>query len=247
MPSVRLHTVALLETQGADLARLDALREGLPVEVPADEHEAGLAGLPLLPRELLLEAALEYHVHPLEHVLTRIAFDREDALVAEEVARLRLHERPDPHPELEEVELALEAHARGAHRRVVLVFPLRVQELRVHVHHALHVEGPDVEELRRVHLAEQRVDDVDVAVDLLDLLLDLCERVFIHKVALVQQDAVCKCNLLDGLILNTLRLLFSQVLQYVFRINDSDDGIEMVAALHVIIDEKRLRHRCWIG
>mmetsp|Transcript_19250 Transcript_19250/g.50842 ORF Transcript_19250/g.50842 Transcript_19250/m.50842 type:complete len:217 (+) Transcript_19250:811-1461(+) len=67
------------------------------------------------------------------------------------------------------------------------------------------------------------------------------------QVALVQDDAVCKRNLLDGLVLRAFRLFLIQVLLDVRRIHHGDDPVQAVLGLDVVVYEEGLGHRCGIG
>mmetsp|Transcript_51197 Transcript_51197/g.111560 ORF Transcript_51197/g.111560 Transcript_51197/m.111560 type:complete len:350 (-) Transcript_51197:122-1171(-) len=72
-------------------------------------------------------------------------------------------------------------------------------------------------------------------------------RALADQVALVQDDAVCKRNLLDGLVLRALWLLLVQVLHDVRRVHHGDDPVQAVLGLDVVIYEEGLRHWCGIG
>mmetsp|Transcript_51010 Transcript_51010/g.114695 ORF Transcript_51010/g.114695 Transcript_51010/m.114695 type:complete len:218 (-) Transcript_51010:327-980(-) len=194
-----------------------------------------------------LKVPREEHVHALEDVLRAGASDRKDSFVTEEVVGLCEHDLADPHLQLHVVELSLKTHAHRADRGVVLVVPLRVQKLRVHLHHTLDVEGADVQELRGVSLAVLCGNNVGVLVDGLDGLLHFIQLVLVHEVALVQQYAVSEGDLLDGLVLDPLGLLLAEMLQDMLRINDRDDAVEMIAAQHILLHKEGLRHWCGVS
>ncbi|CAM9222385.1 unnamed protein product, partial [Ectocarpus sp. 4 AP-2014] len=68
-----------------------------------------------------------------------------------------------------------------------------------------------------------------------------------QQVGLVQDDEVGEGDLLDGLVLDILRLLLVQMLLHVCRVDDCHDAVQTVLLLHLVIDEKGLRHGGGVG
>src|ERR1700688_690333 len=93
---------------GADESSQAALEAGPDARLgqfPADEHDAALALLVVLPRALMV--AVENHVHALEHEALGISFEGEDALAAQDVLAFLLHQGLHPGEELVRVERRL--------------------------------------------------------------------------------------------------------------------------------------------
>src|SRR5712692_7935662 len=83
-------------------AALEALADPLRRQVAADEDDAALALLALLPRALMI--AVEDHVHALAHEALVVALEREDALAAQDARAILLHQVLHPRKELVRVE-----------------------------------------------------------------------------------------------------------------------------------------------
>ena len=103
-------------------AALEAVGEGVPVEVATDEDEL-VGARRAAPR--LVQLAVEQHVNALEHEPVRLVLDRQHALHAEDVRALLLEQFAHPGVQLLRVEFARERDADARHRRVVNVVGLR--------------------------------------------------------------------------------------------------------------------------
>mmetsp|Transcript_1629 Transcript_1629/g.3548 ORF Transcript_1629/g.3548 Transcript_1629/m.3548 type:complete len:202 (+) Transcript_1629:805-1410(+) len=128
----------------------------------------------------------------------------------------------------------------------MLVLSIGVEELGVHRQHAVEVERSDAQKLARVDHRVLSAEDLGVGVDALDLLLELVELGRLHEIGLVQQDAVCKGNLLHCLVLNSLRLLLLQVFHAVLAVDNCDNAVELVLGADEVINKEGLGHWCWI-
>src|SRR5262245_2832428 len=84
-------------------AGLEARLDFPAIELAPDEHEAVVAGR-AAPRSL--ELAVEHHVHAVEDVAAVLILEIEDALHAEDVLALALHQIVEPLVELAAVEQA---------------------------------------------------------------------------------------------------------------------------------------------
>mmetsp|Transcript_27592 Transcript_27592/g.70014 ORF Transcript_27592/g.70014 Transcript_27592/m.70014 type:complete len:416 (-) Transcript_27592:227-1474(-) len=231
------------------LAVLEALDESSLVQVAPDEDKLAVSLLAILPRGLL-KAALEDHVHPLEHKLLLHAPDREHALVAEEVHG-RLHvanEAPDVALELADADLPDKLAGAGADGVIVLMFAIDVEELGVHLEDTVELEGANVEDILRVNLGLLAAEDLGVAIDGADAILDLLERlllvsdgvVILDEVDLVEEDAVGKGELLLRLVFDALGLDLVEVLDDVLCVDEGADAVEGVHVLDVVVDEEGL-------
>eukprot|EP00630_Chrysocystis_fragilis_P006225 CAMPEP_0197388698 /NCGR_PEP_ID=MMETSP1165-20131217/1214_1 /TAXON_ID=284809 /ORGANISM="Chrysocystis fragilis, Strain CCMP3189" /LENGTH=417 /DNA_ID=CAMNT_0042914049 /DNA_START=325 /DNA_END=1574 /DNA_ORIENTATION=- len=240
--------VANLEAElVVDFAGKEALLEFVVVEVAADEDEATLAGLAFLPGVVAVEAALEEHVDALEDELVVHADDGEEALVPKEVLALGDEDAVDEGLEAVDVDLALELEADGGDGRVVLVLAVGVEKLGVHRDDALEREGLDAEEELWVDLRLLRAVDGCLAVDGLDLLLDLAQDGLVDQVDLVEENAVREGDLLDRLVLDALGLDLVEVLHRVGRVDYGHDAVEPVQDLDVVVDEEGLGDRGRVG
>ena len=129
----------------------------------------------------------------------------------------------------------------------MLVLGFGVKEFRIHFEGSLEVKGADVDEFIRVNDAVLGPGDGSEGVDGLDTGLNLSQPVLVNKVNFVEHDAVGEGQLFDGFVLNALGFFFVQMLNDVFRINNGDDAVEVVALSHPLVDEERLCDRGRIG
>mmetsp|Transcript_719 Transcript_719/g.2177 ORF Transcript_719/g.2177 Transcript_719/m.2177 type:complete len:250 (-) Transcript_719:7-756(-) len=127
------------------------------------------------------------------------------------------------------------------------MFTICVEKLWVHLQNALQVKRSDVQELQGIDLGVLRAEDFSVLVHALQLGLELVQLIRFHQVSLVQQDAVCKGNLLCTLVFHTLRLLLLQVLHYVLGIHNCDNAVQLVLLLDEVINKECLRNGCRIS
>src|SRR5215470_16282774 len=95
----------------------------------ADEDDAAFAFLARLPRALVV--AVENHVHALEHEALVIVLERKDALAAQNVRPLDLHELLHPGKELVGVERLVGFERDRLHLLVVIVFQTAVVMVRM--------------------------------------------------------------------------------------------------------------------
>src|SRR5215472_21749 len=93
-------------------------------QLAADEDDAAFAFLARLPRALVV--AVENHVHALEHEALVIVLERKDALAAQNVRPLNLHELLHPGKELVGVERLVGFERDRLHLLVVIVFQTAV-------------------------------------------------------------------------------------------------------------------------
>mmetsp|Transcript_19262 Transcript_19262/g.44278 ORF Transcript_19262/g.44278 Transcript_19262/m.44278 type:complete len:439 (-) Transcript_19262:38-1354(-) len=234
----------VLEALVAGILRIDArhetLFELLVIQVLANEGQLVDTRLVRIPR--LGEVAIEDHVHCLVDKLGVVASDGEHALHAEDVRPLVLQQVTHPRLDQVEVEAAWCIDPEARHTRVMLVAAVGVEKLRVHLERAREVKPFDVEDTIDGHLRVGAALDRRELVDVTQSLRDALELLLVgNKVALVQQQPVRKRDLLDRLVLSTLRLLFVQVLLNVLRVNHGDDTVEPRKRLDLIVNKKSLR------
>mmetsp|Transcript_38520 Transcript_38520/g.116456 ORF Transcript_38520/g.116456 Transcript_38520/m.116456 type:complete len:373 (+) Transcript_38520:225-1343(+) len=242
----RKHLVPNLKAQlGVDFALEEAVDETLLVQVLPDENKTALALLVLAP--IALEIASVNHTDTLEDILGGGAVDIENALVTVEVGPVLAQHQPNPTLHEIHVQWRVEFGTATCHRRVVLVLPIRVQELRVHLQHAVEAERVHVNQMLRIDFAVLGPENLHGGVDLLYPLLDRRQLLLLDQVRLVQQNAVREGHLLHRLVLNSLRLLLVQPRNDVLGVYHCDDAIEAVHALDVVVYEESLRNWRWVG
>src|ERR1700736_3318021 len=100
-------------------AALEPLADLLLRQIAADEDDAALALLALLPRALMI--AVEDHVHALEHEALVVVLEGEDALAAQDARSHLLHEVLHPGKELVRVEQPVGPKRQRLHLLVVIV------------------------------------------------------------------------------------------------------------------------------
>src|SRR5215469_11835167 len=98
-------------------------------QLAADEDDAAFAFLARLPRALVV--AIENHVHALEHEALVVVLERQDALAAQNVRPLDLHELLHPGKELVGVERPVGLERDRLHLLVVIVFQTAVVMVRM--------------------------------------------------------------------------------------------------------------------
>mmetsp|Transcript_8276 Transcript_8276/g.27237 ORF Transcript_8276/g.27237 Transcript_8276/m.27237 type:complete len:252 (+) Transcript_8276:97-852(+) len=225
-----------LDDAGADL-RL----EEDAVDVASDEDDLGdarLAGLPLG----LGRAEVDLLVHALEDKLgVALARKRQHALGAVEVGGARLEQLGHEHIELWNIEETLDGDAaRGDHGQVVhRAGEVAAEQLGVELRATVDVERGQADELREVDDGPRRVDDHGEAVDGLDRVVDGLELVGGDEVALVQQDAVRKGDLLDGLVDGAVGLDLLQVAPDVLRVGEADDRVDQEVVVDPLVRLER--------
>src|SRR6516164_4211156 len=224
-------------------------------QLAADEDDAAFAFLARLPRALVV--AIENHVHALEHEALVVVLERQDALAAQDVRPLDLHELLHPGKELVRVERLVGLERDRLHLFVVIVFqatvvmmrmimivlvtmvvmPAVAEEFRLDLHDAVKVEGIAPEHLRQRNPAALGLVQLGVGVDAADARLHLAERVGLDQVGLVEQDDVGERDL----VLRLGRVL-EAVLQP-FGVGDRDHRVELGLAADIVVHEEGLRHR----
>src|SRR5215471_17712820 len=98
-------------------------------QLAADEDDAAFAFLARLPRALVV--AIENHVHALEHEALVVVLERQDALAAQNVRPLDLHELLHPGKELVGVERLVGLERDRLHLFVVIVLQTAVVMVRM--------------------------------------------------------------------------------------------------------------------
>src|SRR6516225_4856321 len=228
-------------------------------QLAADEDDAAFAFLARLPRTLVV--AVEDHVHALKHEALVVVLERQDALAAQNVRPLDLHELLHPRKELVGVERLVGLERDRLHLLVVIVFQTAVvmmrmtmpmtmivvvivvmvsavaEEFRLDLHDAVEVEGIAPEHLRQGNPAALGLVQLGVRIDAADARLHLAERVGLDQVGLVEQDDVGERDL----VLRLGRVL-ETVLQP-FGVGDRDHRVELGLAADIVVHEERLRHR----
>src|SRR5215469_11968959 len=230
-------------------------------QLAADEDDAAFAFLARLPRALVV--AIENHVHALEHEALVVVLERQDALAAQDVRPLDLHELLHPGKELVGVERLVGLERDRLHLFVVIVFQATVvmmrmimimpmtmivvvimvmmtavaEEFRLDLHDAVEVEGIAAEHLRQRNPAALGLVQLGVGVDAADARLHLAERVGLDQIGLVEQDHVGERDLVLR-----LRRVLEPVLQP-FGVCDRDHRVELGLAADIVVHEERLRHR----
>src|SRR5262245_21883816 len=188
-------------------ATREALRNLLPVELAADEHDPvdslfgrgpGAAGPPL-----------EIPMHALQQELIIVALEIEDGLHPKHpIAELADH-RAEPGADLETVERARLLDADGVDVLQVIVMPvamvmlvtmlMRVMKLSLLRELVREIDAADVEDLGKIDLRIPRPLNLRDLVEAADLLLGLVELLRRGQVDLVEHDQVGKGDLLAGL------------------------------------------------
>src|SRR5215472_2218618 len=234
-------------------------------QLAADEDDAAFAFLARLPRALVV--AIENHVHALEHEALVVVLERQDALAAQNVRSLDLHELLHPGKELVGVERPVGLERDRLHLLVVIVFQTAVvmvrmimpmpmpmimivvvivivvmvsavaEEFRLDLHDAVEVEGIAPEHLRQGNPAALGLVQLGVRIDAADARLHLAERVGFDQIGLVEQDDVGERDLIL-----CLRRVLEAVLQPL-GVGDRDHRVELGLAADIVVHEERLRHR----
>src|SRR5215470_4819984 len=228
-------------------------------QLAADEDDAAFAFLARLPRALVV--AIENHVHALEHEALVIVLERQDALAAQNVRPLDLHELLHPGEKLVGVERLVGLERDRLHLFVVIVFQPAVvmvrmimimsmivivivvmmttvaEEFRLELHDAVEIESITPEHLRQRNPAALGLVQLGVGVDPADARLHFAERVGLDQIGLVEQDDVGERDLIL-----CLRRVLEAVLQP-FGVGDRDHRVEPGVAADIVVHEERLRHR----
>src|SRR6266404_4328232 len=228
-------------------------------QLAADEDDAAFAFLARLPGALVI--AVENHVHALKHEALVVVLERQDALAAQNVRPLDLHELLHPRKELVGVERLVGLERDRLHLFVVIVFQTTVvmvrmtmpmivvvvvvvvmvtvaaQEFRLDLHDAVEVEGIAPEHLRQGNPAALGLVQLGVRIDAADARLHLAERVGLDQIGLVEQDDVGERDLVLR-----LRRVLEAVLQP-SGVGDRDHRVELGLAADIVVHEERLRHR----
>src|SRR5262249_6609506 len=183
-------------------------------QLAADEDDAAFAFLARLPRALMV--AVENHVHALEHEALVVVLERQDALAAQNVRPLDLHELLHPREKLVRVERLVGLERDRLHLFVVIVFQTVVvmmrmimtmpmtmvvvvtmvmvttvaEEFRLDLHDAVEVEGIAPEHLRQRNPAALGLVQLGVGIDAADACLHFAECVGFDQIGLVEQDDV---------------------------------------------------------
>src|SRR5262252_5303546 len=228
-------------------------------QLAADEDDAAFAFLARLPRALVV--AVENHVHALEHEALVIVLERQDALAAQNVRPLDLHELLHPGKELVGVERLVGLERDRLHLLVVIVFQTAVvmvrmimpmimimivimvmmttvaEEFWLDLHDAVEIESITPDHLRQRNPAALGLVQLGVGIDPADARLHFAERVGFDQIGLVEQDHVGECDLIL-----CLRRVLEAVLQPL-GIGDRDHRVELGLAADIVVHEERLRHR----
>src|SRR5262249_52073926 len=249
-------------------AALEAGPDLLFRQLLADEHDAALALLAVLPGALVI--AVEDHVHALEHEALGIVLEREDALGTQDRRPVFGDELLDPGEEPVGVERLVGLQRQRLHVLVVIVLEpvvarivivvvvvavmmivvlimvmivtvLAFEERRLDVEDAVEIEGIAAEHLGQGNGAALCLVQPRILVDGADARLDLGELVPADEVGLVEQDDVGEGDLV---------LRFGGVLEAFaqpFGVRDGDHGVELGAPVDVAVGEDRLRDRRGVG
>src|SRR5262245_61916056 len=230
-------------------------------QLAADEDDAAFTLLARLPWALVV--AVENHVHALEHEALVVVLERQDALAAQNVRPLDLHELLHPGEKLVGVERPVGLERDRLHLFVVIVFQSAVvmvgmimimpmvvivfvivrrgnaiaEEFRLDLHDAVEIEGIAAEHLRQRDPAALGLVQLGVGVDAADARLHLAERVGFDQIGLVEQDHVGERDLVLR-----LRRVLEAVLQP-FGVSDRDHRVELGLAADIVVHEEGLRHR----
>src|SRR5262252_4184391 len=228
-------------------------------QLAADEDDAAFAFLARLPRTLVV--AVENHVHALKHEALGVVLERQDALAAQNVRPLDLHELLHPGEKLVGVERLVGLERDRLHLFVVIVFQPAVvmvrmimimsmivivivvmmttvaEEFRLELHDAVEIESITPEHLRQRNPAALGLVQLGVGVDPADARLHFAERVGLDQIGLVEQDDVGERDLIL-----CLRRVLEAVLQPL-GIGDRDHRVELGLAADIVVHEERLRHR----
>ena len=179
-----------------DDAALKTLANGLLRQFAADEDEAALALLAVLPFPLVV--ALQHHVDALEDVAVVIVVEGEDALGAQDLPALHLHQVLEPRHELLRIERLVGLQRQRLHVLVVIVLQavamivvvmmvvavmvimvvvmiVGLQEIRLDVEDAVEVERAAVQHVRQGDRAALGAMQLGIGVDGADPGLDLGE------------------------------------------------------------------------
>src|SRR6516225_7379541 len=226
-------------------------------QLAADEDHAAFAFLARPPRTLVV--AVENHVHALEHEALVVVLERQDALAAQNVRPLDLHELLHPGEKLVRVERPVGLERDRLHLFVVIVFQTAVvmvsmilivimivvmmmmtavaEEFRLDLHDAVEIESITPEHLRQRNPAALGLVQLGVGIDPADACLHFAERVGFDQIGLVEQDDVSERDLIL-----CLRCVLEAVLQPL-GVGDRDHRVELGLAADIVVHEERLRHR----
>mmetsp|Transcript_16048 Transcript_16048/g.42385 ORF Transcript_16048/g.42385 Transcript_16048/m.42385 type:complete len:225 (-) Transcript_16048:530-1204(-) len=136
----------------------------------------------------------------------------------------------------------------GALVAVAIAMLLLLQEALVNLlQHLVQREGLDAQQ--EIHIAHGVLRSTNLCrlVDRTNFSVHLLQVLRVDQVGLVQEDAVCERDLLDGLVDDSLRLLLAQMFQAVLGIHDGEDAIQHHIVLHEFVREEGLDHRRWVG
>mmetsp|Transcript_26717 Transcript_26717/g.58639 ORF Transcript_26717/g.58639 Transcript_26717/m.58639 type:complete len:277 (+) Transcript_26717:544-1374(+) len=184
----------------------------------------------------------EEHVHTLVDVLVVAARHGQYALHSVDVHSLVTKQRGDPRVRALHVELARHLEADGVDRIVVLMLSI-LQKLGVELQDPLELEGSQVNHLINRHVGFGAAHNRCVLVHFAKPLLNSNQFLFVYKVRFIQEQPIRKCNLFDSFILDSLRLLFVEMLLEMLCIHQCDDAVQPGKFFDGLVHEERLRNR----
>mmetsp|Transcript_23637 Transcript_23637/g.53847 ORF Transcript_23637/g.53847 Transcript_23637/m.53847 type:complete len:250 (-) Transcript_23637:12-761(-) len=130
---------------------------------------------------------------------------------------------------------------------MLMIFGISFQKLRIKLQHTIQIEGLQVQQVLRVHLAVLTLKDFCSLVHRFDSGLNFRKLLRFNQICLVQQHTVCEGHLFDRFVFDTLGLLLVQMLHDVFGVHHCDNAVKLVHALNVLIHEEGLCNRSRIG
>ena len=241
---------------------LEAVADGLLRQFAADEDEAALARLAVLPGPLMI--ALQHHVHALKHVAIVIVAEGQNSLRAQDLLALAGDQVLQPRHEFGGIERLVDAQRQRLHVLVMImlqaamavivimmvmivivvmmiVIVAGLEEFRLDLEDAVEIEGAALQHVGQRHLAALGAMQFGIGVDGANPRLDFGELGLGNEIGLVEHDDVGERDLVLGL---------GRVLEPVaqpFRIGHRHHGVEPRMLLHVLVDEEGLRDRRRIG
>lgn len=138
-------------------------------------------------------------------------------------------------------------NAKGTDAAVVQVRLINVEKLSVSVQRLPEVESPNVDHLVNWYATELCFDYRSVHVYSFDLCLQDIKLFPRYKVCLVEDENICKGDLLVCLILDSLRLDLIKMLAGKLGVNECDDRVESAKLFYFFIDEEGLSNRGWVS
>src|SRR6185437_7256554 len=264
-------TVSLRASLISGDAALKTFGDRLARQVAADEDDAAVALLVLVPGPLVI--AVQNHMHALKDETLVVALERENALAAQNVRPFLLHQLLDPRKELVGIERLVGFECNRLHVLVVIMLQaavmmgiivivvmlmmmivivtmvvmmvvisaVAVQKSRLDFEDAVEIEGVAVQHFVERDLGALRLVQPGVRIDAANAGLDVAQFFGRDQVRLVEQDHIGKRDLVLGL---------GRVLEPVVEplgVGDGNHGVELGAPADVLVHEKGLRHRRRIG